>query len=294
MRPETAWLKPGDKGPSAINSPSTVVAKSESPAGIVNDGSTSKKLRGVTSLAEAAVQRVQVDHRTRMARIGDPYLRERLSDLDDLANRLIRHLMGLDNKEQVDFPENMVVVARNLGPAEVAAMARLQRRFEQEAVAKRLRVRGHASVADNPRQIRTFEDGPREDAEVGLGIEYTGEWLAARLSGQWVNDPDDNKDLRADGSYLAASLGNWMLAASTSDRYWGPGWQSSMILSNNARPVPAFTLEGINHLPGKQYRPLAPTIPSHWLTDGDSFWLRGGFPGSIGSISIVTSNSIRK
>ena len=39
--------------------------------------------------AEAAVQRVQVDNRVRMGRINDAYMRERLSDLDDLANRLI-------------------------------------------------------------------------------------------------------------------------------------------------------------------------------------------------------------
>ncbi|MEN3951046.1 phosphoenolpyruvate--protein phosphotransferase [Iodidimonas sp. SYSU 1G8] len=69
--------------------------------------------------AEAAVQRVQVDNRVRMAKINDPYLRERLSDLDDLANRLIRHLMGLDQGGVIDLPEQTVVVARNLGPTEL-------------------------------------------------------------------------------------------------------------------------------------------------------------------------------
>src|SRR6201999_1231190 len=47
--------------------------------------------------AEAAVERVQSDNRARMLRQTDPYLRERLHDLDDLANRLMRQLVGADH-----------------------------------------------------------------------------------------------------------------------------------------------------------------------------------------------------
>ena len=70
--------------------------------------------------AEAAVERVQVDNRTRMAEISDPYLRERLHDLEDLSNRLMRHLTGrhLASEERA-LPENAVLVARNMGPAEL-------------------------------------------------------------------------------------------------------------------------------------------------------------------------------
>jgi phosphotransferase system enzyme I (PtsP) len=68
--------------------------------------------------AEAAVERVQSDTRARMLRASDPYLRDRLHDLDDLANRLMRVLSGKDHapsKEQL--PENAIVVARAMGPA---------------------------------------------------------------------------------------------------------------------------------------------------------------------------------
>jgi phosphotransferase system enzyme I (PtsP) len=68
--------------------------------------------------AEAGVERVQSDTRARMLRASDPYLRDRLHDLDDLANRLMRVLMGQDHapaREQL--PENAVVVARSMGPA---------------------------------------------------------------------------------------------------------------------------------------------------------------------------------
>jgi phosphotransferase system enzyme I (PtsP) len=53
-----------------------------------------------------------------MLRASDPYLRDRLHDLDDLANRLMRVLMGQDHAPRRDqLPENAIVVARSMGPA---------------------------------------------------------------------------------------------------------------------------------------------------------------------------------
>jgi phosphotransferase system enzyme I (PtsP) len=68
--------------------------------------------------AEAGVERVQSDTRARMLRASDPYLRDRLHDLDDLANRLMRVLMGQDHAPGKEhLPENAIVVARSMGPA---------------------------------------------------------------------------------------------------------------------------------------------------------------------------------
>ena len=73
-------------------------------------------LTGLT--AEAAVERVQSDTRARMLRQIDPYLRERLHDLDDLANRLLRQLLGHDRASAHEhLPENAIIVARSMGPA---------------------------------------------------------------------------------------------------------------------------------------------------------------------------------
>ena len=70
--------------------------------------------------AEAAVERVRNEHRARMLKARDPYLRARLHDLEDLANRMLRSLGG-ENLEpgQRQLPDNAVVFARNLGPAEI-------------------------------------------------------------------------------------------------------------------------------------------------------------------------------
>ncbi|CAN7311938.1 phosphoenolpyruvate--protein phosphotransferase [Bosea sp. LjRoot90] len=68
--------------------------------------------------AEAAVERVQSDTRAKMLRQTDPYLRERLHDLDDLANRLLRTLVGKSNGvTREDLPENAILIARSMGPA---------------------------------------------------------------------------------------------------------------------------------------------------------------------------------
>lgn len=67
--------------------------------------------------AEAAVERVQDEMRLRVQRLGDPILRERAHDLDDLARRLLRHLTGEELIQ--DLPKDSVIAARAMGPAEL-------------------------------------------------------------------------------------------------------------------------------------------------------------------------------
>ncbi|HEX4118780.1 MAG TPA: phosphoenolpyruvate--protein phosphotransferase [Rhizomicrobium sp.] len=67
--------------------------------------------------AEAAVERVQDEMRLRVQRLGDPLLRERAHDLDDLARRLLRHLTG--DGGMSDLPRDAILVGRNMGPAEL-------------------------------------------------------------------------------------------------------------------------------------------------------------------------------
>ncbi len=70
--------------------------------------------------AEAAVEKVQSDMRARMMHMTDPYLRERMSDFDDLANRLLRQLMGRTaDAVAANLPRDAIVVARSMGAAEL-------------------------------------------------------------------------------------------------------------------------------------------------------------------------------
>jgi len=86
-----------------------------------NDRGWLRRLRealGAGLTAEAAVERVQNDARAKLQRQTDPYLRERLHDLDDIANRLLQQLTGqLVAAHGGELPANAILVARNMGPA---------------------------------------------------------------------------------------------------------------------------------------------------------------------------------
>ncbi|MAC77341.1 MAG: phosphoenolpyruvate--protein phosphotransferase [Rhodobacteraceae bacterium] len=74
--------------------------------------------------AEAAVEKEQSIARSRMAEVQDAYLRERLADLDDLSNRLLRILTGQGAETGASLPVDPILVARNIGPGELLEYGR--------------------------------------------------------------------------------------------------------------------------------------------------------------------------
>lgn len=69
--------------------------------------------------ATVAVEKEQSEMRSRMSRLADPYIRDRLHDLDDISNRLIRILTKTDVKIDKAKIKNGILVARNIGPGEL-------------------------------------------------------------------------------------------------------------------------------------------------------------------------------
>jgi hypothetical protein len=102
-----------------------------------------------------------------------------------------------------------------------------------------IRVRG----AYQPEMLRTFADTPREEGELGLRASWLGDHTVVNLQAAYVVDPQDGRKFRPDGSYLGVNVGNFMISAGYMERWWGPGWEGSLILSTNARPIPSVTLE---------------------------------------------------
>lgn len=142
-------------------------------------------------------------------------------------------------------------------PAHVMhALARVEAMARRETAGNEIRFHASLSGAENPSRIRSFDDTPRESGELGAGISLTGDRLSIDLNAQAVLSPDDDKAYRADGSMIGISLGNFAVAASTLDRWWGPGWDGSLILSSNARPVPALTID----------RNVTDPFESRWLS----------------------------
>ncbi|CUH64169.1 Phosphoenolpyruvate-protein phosphotransferase [Thalassovita gelatinovora] len=69
--------------------------------------------------AEAAVEKEQSTARARLSQVNDAYLRDRLHDLDDLSNRLLRILTGQGSDTGAELPPDPILIARNIGPAEL-------------------------------------------------------------------------------------------------------------------------------------------------------------------------------
>lgn len=70
--------------------------------------------------SEAAVERVRNEHRARLMKARDPYLRARLHDLEDLANQMLRTLSGENlGSPSLGIPDDAVIFARDIGPAEL-------------------------------------------------------------------------------------------------------------------------------------------------------------------------------
>jgi phosphotransferase system enzyme I (PtsP) len=70
--------------------------------------------------AEAAIERVQQRTRMRMREIDDPLLADRMHDLEDLANRLLRIVSGqLGTAASQGLRQDSILIAKNLGPAEL-------------------------------------------------------------------------------------------------------------------------------------------------------------------------------
>ncbi len=99
------------------------------------------------------------------------------------------------------------------------------------------------SVASETQLFRHFGDSARDKASVSLGRSGISQHFAYNLEVTQVNSPWDSEETHYDNSYFAFIWGNWIGLAGNIERWWGPGWNSSLILSNNSRPAPGLTLQ---------------------------------------------------
>ena len=106
------------------------------------------------------------------------------------------------------------------------------------------------SGASDPTKLRTFSDTPRETGEVGLQSGWAaGDYAGGAIRMSYAIKPKDEMHYRFDGTYAAWRVGNWWISAGVQDRWWGPGWESSLIWSNNARPMPGLALDRASSKP---------------------------------------------
>ncbi len=139
------------------------------------------------------------------------------------------------------WPLNWSAVAHGLNGASDACLASehaawLRARLDRAKNAGRTATLTVGGANEEP-LFRHYGDQPRGEADASAAVSVTGRRFAARVRAQYVDNDREDREARLDGSYVAGRFGNWQLGAGAIDRWWGPGWQSSLALSNNARPV---------------------------------------------------------
>lgn len=144
----------------------------------------------------------------------------------------------------------------NLPPNIADAHSRLRNRAMWETRSHQLKFNAKVGIAENETRIRSFKNSPRGDAEIGVGLDWIDTIFSLELNVQGVESGQDSDEIRGDDSHIGVVLGNWSVAASTQQRWWGPGWDGSLILSNNARPIPSLTIDRI----------FTDRIQSKWLS----------------------------
>ncbi len=149
----------------------------------------------------------------------------------------------------------MGVRVQSLSPAELSAYRRIRDRTRLELSTDALSSRLDLSGSINARSIRSFEDTPRDEGEVGAHLSWLGERFSVNLSATAVANPFDGDDVRPDGTYIGVALGNWIATAGWQERWWGPGRDGSLILSSNARPTPGVAIQ----------RNVAAPFETRWL-----------------------------
>ncbi len=104
-------------------------------------------------------------------------------------------------------------------------------------------------IADDRVIARGFGPEPRSSFATNASVSWMNNRFAGRISlnafygmeKDWKGRKDEG--IALDGSYFAARLGNWSASFGQVERWWGPGWDGSLILSTNARPIPAVSID---------------------------------------------------
>lgn len=98
--------------------------------------------------------------------------------------------------------------------------------------------------AAKPTALRVFDDTPRSEGEAGVQAGWAaGDYAGGVVRLSYSVKPKDQMNWVADDSYASWRFGNWWVTVGAQQRWWGPGWDGSLILGNNARPMPGIALD---------------------------------------------------
>jgi len=73
-------------------------------------------------IAEYALKKVIAGYVKSFSDINDPYLKERIRDVEDVGRNLLRSLLGIGSSTKKKFTKNTIIIASNISPSEIVAL----------------------------------------------------------------------------------------------------------------------------------------------------------------------------
>ena len=171
----------------------------------------------------------------------DPFIRHEIRMLSDEG-----YLPIIQN----NWPLNLGSLSHFLGDKNpLWSHSLLEDKIEAENNSGWSQIRSTFGFSDNRVTSRGFGPEPRSNFASNVSVSWMNDRFAAKLSMNafygmemdWKGRMDEGFAL--DGSYFSTRLGNWSASFGQQERWWGPGWDGSLILSSNARPIPAISIE---------------------------------------------------
>jgi len=174
------------------------------------------------------------------AAVGDMRLR---NDVEILAR------YGVISGPVNTWPISWKQITRNLSRTSEMDMppyVRLAVMRVKEKVPGKFRATVRVQATNNPTIVRGFATTARNDLDADAIAEYNNNDSGTTIHIQGGYRKGNGKGYaHLDGSYLSQDMGNWSAYAGAFDRWWGPGRESTLLLSNNARPMPSVGLRRI-------------------------------------------------
>ena len=108
-------------------------------------------------------------------------------------------------------------------------------------------IKTKAYYATKVQSFRGFEDEARSKVEIKGTAEVNLDSASLHIEARY----NDNENFNLDGSYLSQEIGNWSAYVGTVNRWWGPGQETTTMLSTNARPMPSIGIRRVTSEPFK-------------------------------------------
>lgn len=182
------------------------------------------------------------------AEVGDLRLR---SDIELLAD------YGVFNGPLDSWPVPWAQIAAgidalgidpDLPPHVLAAIRRIEILMPGNDAFRTSRYEAGVSVGNRQTLVRDFGDGARADAEAYVRLEkhFSSSYISLNVG---TRTHQSGKGINFERSYVAQAIGNWVTYAGWVEQWWGPGWDSALLFSNNARPFPKVGFKRLNPKP---------------------------------------------